>query len=200
VSDRLSLSRACLQALFNGKKQGLKGDASSLLATTVHTLMRLENYNRAATVFKALGEPLGLALPVATHQHLALRLAQKNSEATDAALMNSIEALELAPTEPSSHLAHGVALLIGTEAEKWTKTAVDALREGFRLRETGAQDSAFPDSWPAGLEANAQHMLGLLLSSHPKEPAKNDQLGAAREAFLQAVNLVPQHTPYQDAR
>jgi hypothetical protein len=132
-----------------------------------------------------------------------------------------------------------VVVQVGTQGERWTQVAVDALREGFRLRRAGATDSAFPESWPPALEGHAHHMLGLLLSSHcygshsartlhcirartlhcirartlltvpcalcvccsshPKEPKENSQLGAAREAFLAAIRLVPEHTPYEDA-
>jgi hypothetical protein len=103
----------------------MSGDPTSLLTSLVHTLMRLENYPRAATVHKAFGDGR-VALPVGTHQHLALRLAQRSTDATNAALIHSTKALELAPKEPSSHMAHGVALLVGTRGAH-TVHALDPL-------------------------------------------------------------------------
>merc|ERR1711918_240364 len=117
--------------------------------------------------------------------------SQKQAQA---ALMHSEQAIELSPEEPTSHLARGMALLMSETGQSPTyvstpEAAIDALTAAFELRDKGALDSAYPDKWPATLEAHAHHLLGKLIATHPPEPERNTRLHDAVVHFTKAAQL-----------
>jgi len=186
------------RALKLGKKRKVTGEPSVLYNTVVQTLMQLGRYSAAAEAYGRYG----YALDAATHQNLALRLAQaaQTSTEAEAARNHSARALALAPIEPTSHLCLAFSLLIDGPDEANQQEAEAALTKAFELRSDDAvQDSAFPQGWPAELEAHAHHLLGKLIASTPPQPEENGRLSLALEAFQAAVRLAPQHAPYQES-
>ena len=189
------------KALKLGKKLR-KGAAPpvSLHATLVQTLLQLGKTAEASATYELHKLPLSTEL----HQILALRLAQgvQSDRASASALLHSSKAMELASEEPTSQLARGFSLLLGKEvSEASREQAIHALRTCFTLRaaDNATTDSAFPEAWPAELEATGHHALGKLLASFPDEPEENAQLDEALGHFEQAIKLVPQHAPYAES-
>lgn len=189
---------AMQKALKGMKKQGRKDESNSLHAMIVQTLYQLERFDEAAKVFQAHKLPLDVSL----HQSLALRLGPAQTakatvtEGTASAAVHSSEAIKLAPTEPTSQLAHGLAVLVDPARRD---EAIKALRAAFRLRGEGASDSSFAMGWPVELEAHGRHSLARLLASFPERPEENEQLHEARDHFMEAVRIAPEHAPYQSS-
>ena len=180
-------------ALNLGKKQKRKDSPIHLHATIIQTLMRLDRYQDAASIYENHGHEISAAV----HQHLALRLSQAARTEADfaTAMLHAAKAMELAPSEPSSHLAQAFSR-VGSDQEG----AVVAFRRAFRLRAGDAEsaaDSAFPNAWPQALEAAAWHTFGVILASNPINPLKNERLDEARQAFEKAVQLVPGSTRFE---
>jgi len=170
----------------------------TLHRTVVETLMKLQRFEDAATVHAMYG----YELDAKTHQRLALSLTQMagTQSAVEAAQRHAAKAVEVAPTEPTSHLCRGLALVLG-EYSSGREEATVSLRAAFKLRSgmrsgavLGVRDSTFPDEWPPELEAHARHTLGMLLASQ-EEP----QLEEARDAFEVALRLVPGTEFYQQS-
>ena len=166
--------------------------------TVVETLMKLQRFVDAAHVYSMYGHELDAK----THQALALKLTQtsETASAVKAAQKHSAMAVELAPTEPTSHLARGLSLVIGEDSSRRDEATV-SLRAAFKIRSSmrsgkvlGVRDSTYPDEWPAELEAYARHTLGMLLVSQ-EEP----KLEEAQEEFAKAASLAPDQEQFQQS-
>lgn len=182
----------------HGQKDGDDEVALTLHRTVVETLMKLQRFEDAATVHAMYG----YELDAKTHQRLSLKLTQtaETQSAVEAAQRHSFKAVEIAPTEPTSHLARGLSLIIGEDSSKRDE-ATSSLRAAFKLRSgmrsgkvLGVKDSTYPDEWPSELEAHARHVLGMLLASQ-EEP----NLEEALESFEQATLLAPGEEFYKQS-
>lgn len=185
------------KALKLDKQQGRNG-ADGVAKTLVKTLLRLNRFEEASQMYSTYEIPLDAA----THSMLALRLAQGSQTEREglAALSHSEKALEMAPQEPTTHLARGMALLMsGNFSPNSPEPVMDALTSAFELREKGALDSAFPEKWPETLEAHVHHTLGKLIATTPPEPEKNTRLDDAVLHFTKAAQLLPDHKVYKES-
>eukprot|EP00966_Prymnesium_polylepis_P213577 4946015-Prymnesium_polylepis.1 len=176
----------------------------ALQRKTVKILMRLGKHGEAAEVYAAHQHPLD----VVDHQGLALRLAHESGQGK-AARRHAAKALELAPSEPTSHASAGFAAIAGRKGpitkDQETK-ALSAMRNAIKLRhEEGVQDSTFPAAWPVDMEAHVRHLLGtLVMSSFARGDTKSDAVkGAlyaeARRHFEEANALAPDHAEYAES-
>ena len=195
--EALKPLRKCLR-LINSKKSEDTTTPVTVQRTVVETLMRLQRFVDAAHVYSMYGHDL----PAKTHQALALKLTQtsETASAVKAAQKHSEKAVELAPTEPTSHLARGLSLVIGEDSSRRDEATV-SLQAAFKIRSgmrsgkvMGVKDSTYPDEWPVELESYARHTLGMLLVSE-EEP----KLREAEEQFAVAASLAPDQEQFQQS-
>ena len=195
--EALKPLRKCLR-LVKSKKAEDTSTPVTVQRTVIETLMRLQRYVDAAHVYSMYGYDLDAK----THQVLALKLTQtsETASAVKAAQKHSQLAVELAPSEPTSHLARGLSLVIGEDSSKRDEATV-SLQAAFKIRSgmrsgkvLGVKDSTYPDEWPSELEAHARHVLGMLLASQ-EEP----NLEEALESFEQATLLAPGEEFYKQS-
>ena len=128
--EALKPLRKCLR-LINSKKSEDTTTPVTVQRTVVETLMRLQRFVDAAHVYSMYGHDL----PAKTHQALALKLTQtsETASAVKAAQKHSEKAVELAPTEPTSHLARGLSLVIGEDSSRRDEATV-SLQAAFKIR------------------------------------------------------------------
>ena len=195
--EALKPLRKCLR-LVKSKKAEDTSTPVTVQRTVIETLMRLQRYVDAAHVYSMYGYDLDAK----THQVLALKLTQtsETASAVKAAQKHSQLAVELAPAEPTSHLARGLSLVIGEDSSKRDEATV-SLQAAFKIRSgmrsgkvLGVKDSTYPDEWPVELESYARHTLGMLLVSEEKPKLKE-----AEEQFTMAASLAPEQEQFQQS-
>lgn len=198
--EALKPLRKCLR-LVKSKKSEDTTTPVTVQRTVVETLMKLQRFVDAAHVYSMYGHDLDAK----THQALALKLTQtsETASAVKAAQKHSEMAVELAPTEPTSHLARGLSLVIGEDSSRRDEATV-SLQAAFKIRSgmrsgkvLGVKDSTYPDEWPAELESYARHTLGMLLVSQ-EEPKLKD-LKEAEEQFAVAASLAPDQEQFKQS-
>ena len=193
-SDAEGALKPLRKALRLSKARAREDDIPITLQRTImRTLMKLQRYGDAATVYSMYG----YALDAATHQALALKLTQtaESLEEVEAAQRHSAKAVAGASDEPTSQLVRGLSLVIGEDASG-REEAVSSLIAAFKLRSRqDVKDSTYPKGWPTDLEAHGWHTLGMLLASAPDVDVT--ALTEAVRAFKAASELAPGQEHYE---